>query len=212
MQKGTLRRFLVMCFGILIMGLGVCLFKISLMGNDPSTALAIAVADRIGLDFSILVIVINSIYFIAEIFLGRKYIGAGTFVNWFFVGPLASFYEKLLRGVWNVPEGFVPRLVIMVAGVLILSLSASLYQTADLGIAPYDSLSIIMRDRLPLPYFWCRIITDATCAAVCWLLGGIVGLGTLVCALGLGPFIHFFNKHISEKLCSYPEKGEKTPV
>ena len=86
-----------MCFGILIMGLGVCLFKISLMGNDPSTALAIAVADRIGLDFSILVIVINTLYFIAEIFLGRKYIGAGTFVNWFFVGPLASFYEKLLR-------------------------------------------------------------------------------------------------------------------
>ena len=33
-----------------------------------------------------------------------------------------------------------------------------------------------------------------------------------VCALGLGPFIHFFNKHISEKLCGYPEKGEKTPV
>ena len=125
---------------------------------------------------------------------------------------VAEDYEKLLRGVWNVPEGFVPRLVIMVAGVLILSLSASLYQTADLGIAPYDSLSIIMRDRLPLPYFWCRIITDATCAAVCWLLGGIVGLGTLVCALGLGPFIHFFNKHISEKLCGYPEKGEKTPV
>lgn len=164
MQKGTLRRFLVMCFGILIMGLGVCLFKISLMGNDPSTALAIAVADRIGLDFSILVIVINSLYFVAEIFLGRKYIGAGTFVNWFFVGPLASFYEKLLRGVWNVPEGFVPRLVIMVAGVLILSLSASLYQTADLGIAPYDYLSIGLRDYTPCPYFGCRIFTDALSA------------------------------------------------
>lgn len=203
MQKGTLRRFLVMCFGILIMGLGVCLFKISLMGNDPSTALAIAVADRIGLDFSILVIVINSIYFIAEIFLGRKYIGAGTFVNWFFVGPLASFYEKLLRGVWNVPEGFVPRLVIMVAGVLILSLSASLYQTADLGIAPYDYLSLGLRDYTPCPYFGYRIFTDALSALLCWLLGGLVGLGTLICAFCLGPFIQFFDRTFSQKVLQY---------
>lgn len=203
MQKGTLRRFLVMCFGILIMGLGVCLFKISLMGNDPSTALAIAVADRIGLDFSILVIVINTLYFIAEIFLGRKYIGAGTFVNWFFVGPLASFYEKLLRGVWNVPEGFVPRLVIMVAGVLILSLSASLYQTADLGIAPYDYLSLGLRDYTPCPYFGCRIFTDALSALLCWLLGGLVGLGTLICAFCLGPFIQFFDRTFSQKVLQY---------
>ena len=203
MQKGTLRRFLVMCFGILIMGLGVCLFKISLMGNDPSTALAIAVADRIGLDFSILVIVINTLYFIAEIFLGRKYIGAGTFVNWFFVGPLASFYEKLLRGVWNVPEGFVPRLVIMVAGVLILSLSASLYQTADLGIAPYDYLSLGLRDYTPCPYFGCRIFTDALSALLCWLLGGLVGLGTLICAFCLGPFIQFFDRTFSQKVRQY---------
>ena len=66
----------------------------------------------------------------------------------------------------------------MAAGVLVLSLSASLYQTADLGIAPYDALSIIMADRLPLPYFWCRILTDSLCTVAAFLLGGKVR-GTL---------------------------------
>ena len=58
-----------------------------------------------------------------------------------------------------------------------------------------------MSKRLPIPYFWCRIMTDSLCAIIAWLLGGIIGLGTLVCALGLGPFIAFFSKTIAEPLC-----------
>ena len=42
------------------------------------------------------------------------------------------------------------------------------------------------------------------------LLGGIVGWGTLACALCLGPFVHFFNKHISEPFCQVP-KNEPEP-
>ena len=41
---------------------------------------------------------------------------------------------------------------------------ASLYQTADLGLAPYDYLSLGLRDYTPCPYFGCRIFTDALSA------------------------------------------------
>lgn len=142
-----------MCFGIVVMGLGISLFKISLMGNDPSSAMVMALGEKLGIDFSIMLIIMNSLFFLVEILLGRKYIGIGTFVNWFCVGILASFYTGLITSFWIVPDGFLPRLLLMGGGVLVLSLSASLYQTADLGISPYDSLSIIMRDRLPVPYF-----------------------------------------------------------
>ena len=195
------RRVAVMVLGILIMGMGVALFKLSLMGNDPNSAMVMAAADRIGMDFSVVLILENSLVFIVELMLGRKYIGLGTFVNWFGVGPLTTLYLRFIHAHWLVPQSVPARLLLMAAGVLVLSLSASLYQTADLGIAPYDALSIIMADRLPLPYFWCRILTDSLCTVAAFLLGGIVGLGTLVCALGLGPFIAFFNRHVSQKLC-----------
>ena len=195
------RRVAVMGLGILIMGMGVALFKLSLMGNDPNSAMVMAAADQIGMDFSVVLILENSLVFIVELLLGRKYIGLGTFVNWFGVGPLTSFYLRFIHAHWQVPQSFPARLLLMAAGVLVLSLSASLYQTADLGIAPYDALSIIMADRLPLKYFWCRILTDSLCTVAAFLLGGIVGLGTLVCALGLGPFIAFFNRHVSQTLC-----------
>jgi uncharacterized membrane protein YczE len=41
---------------------------------------------------------------------------------------------------------------------------------------------------------------DACCALICFLAGGIVGIGTLVSAFGFGPFIQFFNKTVSEKI------------
>ena len=89
------------------------------------------------------------------------------------------------------------------SAVLVTALGASLYQTADLGIAPYDYLSLGLRDYTPCPYFGCRIFTDALSALLCWLLGGLVGLGTLICAFCLGPFIQFFDRTFSQKVLQY---------
>ena len=94
------------------------------------------------------------------------------------------------------------------AAVLVTALGASLYQTADLGIAPYDYLSLGLRDYTPCPYFGCRIFTDALSALLCWLLGGLVGLGTLICAFCLGPFIQFFDGHFAQKVLKYKQEKE----
>ena len=90
----------------------------------------------------------------------------------------------------------------------VTALGASLYQTADLGIAPYDYLSLGLRDYTPVPYFGCRVFTDALCALLCWLLGGLVGIGTLICAFCLGPFIQFFNGLVSERVLHYKPGGQ----
>ncbi len=204
----TLRRVLVMLLGIVLLSIGVALFDFSRMGNDPSTSVVIALGDQTGLGLSRTMLLCNSVYFIVEILLARGMIGLGTFVNWTCIGPIA---EVLLARVYRVPwlcEGdvsFPVRLGIMLLGVLILSLGASMYQTADTGIAPYDALSIILsRRQSKIPYFWCRIATDSICAIAAALLGGVIGIGTLICALGLGPFITFFDRLISRKLCGLP--------
>ena len=66
-----------------------------------------------------------------------------------------------------------------------------------------DALALELRDHTPVPYFGCRVFTDAVCALACWMLGGLVGLGTLICAFCLGPVIQFFNGHFSEKVLRY---------
>ena len=75
---------------------------------------------------------------------------------------------------------------------------------ADEGVAPYDSLSLIMTERWPkIPYFWHRMSNDVLCALICYLTGGVIGIGTLVTAFGLGPVIHFFNRHFTGKLLAW---------
>ena len=201
MKQIPFRRLAVMILSIPVMGLGVALFRLSLMGNDPSTAFAIAVSDNLRVDMSLGIILMNSLYFVAELLLGRHMIGVGTFFNWFGVGPAASLWLRLLTGVFTFPEDFAGRLLVMIPGVLVLSFSAAMIQVADTGIGTYDSLSLIMAERLPIRYFWCRMITDAVCTALAFLLGGIIGLGTLACALGLGPFINFFSKYAAAPMC-----------
>ncbi len=199
------RRIMVMITGIVIMGIGVCLFRLSLMGNDPSSAMVMAIGSRIGMPFSLLLIITNSLWFILEICLGRSLIGPGTFFNWFCVGIFTDVWTEVITAAFAVPNNFPGRFILMLLGVLVLSLAAAMYQTADLGIAPYDAISLIMAERLPLPYFWCRIITDSVCALIAYISGGIVGLGTLFCALGLGPFINFFTNTIARRLCGYEQ-------
>lgn len=189
-----------MVLGIVLLGLGVSLFKFSLLGNDPSSAMVMAIGDTIHMGFAPTLLAANCIWFIGEIIWGRKYIGLGTFVNWFGVGYASTFFTMLLNNGLTAPANLGHKLLIMVIGVLVLCLACSLYQTADLGIAPYDSLSLIMAERMPLKYFWCRIITDSVGFALCLAFGGIIGIGTLVCALGLGPIIHFFNRTVSRRV------------
>ena len=99
------------------------------------------------------------------------------------------------------------RFIFMVAGVIVLSFAASLYQTADLGISPYDSIAIIISNKFKIKFFWARIITDSICVIISFALGGItlgiLGIGSFICALGMGPIVHFFHTKVSRKLCGY---------
>ena len=201
LQKDHLsRRIGIMLLGIAVLGVGVGLFKFALMGNDPSTALVIAIGGRIGIDFSLVLIGMNTLWFLAEAAFGRELIGPGTFVNWFCVGPIASFFERSLTNALGAPGHWAVQCGVLAIGVLVLGLACALYQTADVGIAPYDALSILLARKTRQTYFLCRIFTDSLCVLIAWLLGGLIGLGTLVCALGLGPFIAFFTRHAAVKL------------
>ena len=191
---------MVMILGIVILGLGVCLFKLSCMGNDPHSAMVMAIGNRFGISFSVLLIGVNTFWFLFELAFGRSKIGIGTFFNWIFVGVFVDMWTGLITGWVTIPDTFAAKMLIMLIGIFVLSFACAMYQTADLGIAPYDAISLIMDERLPMPYFWCRIITDSVCTLLAVVFGGIVGLGTLFCAFGLGPFISFFSKRVVKRM------------
>lgn len=189
-----------MFVGNLILAVGVCILKWSHTGNDPYTGMNMALGEVIGVSYGTFLILINCFVFLVEIFWGRKFIGPGTLVNWFLLGPIVDFLYPWIIGTFGSADLLWQRLVLAVVGVIVISFACSVYQTSDAGISPYDSLAIIGEERLGIPYFWCRIVCDGICALVCFLAGGVVGIGMLFCAFGLGPIIAFFNKYFSGRI------------
>ena len=208
-QTPSARRILGMVVGVIIIGLGIALFKQSHLGNDSISALNMRLAELLGISLGAMNIGINVLFFVVEFWFGRKYIGLGTFVNGLGMGYIVTAFYDPIAAAFGPAEalGLPVQLLWVALAVPVTALGASLYQTADLGIAPYDYLSLGLRDYTPVPYFGCRVFTDALCALLCWLLGGLVGLVTLLCAFCLGPFIQFFDGRFSRKVLQYqPDK------
>ena len=199
-QRLSARRVLGMIVGIVIIGLGIALFKQSHLGNDSISALNMRLAELLGVSLGLVNLCVNILFFLLEIAFGRKYIGLGTFINGIFMGYIITAFYDPIAALCGPAGSLAGQLIWMALAVPVTALGVALYQTADLGIAPYDYLSLGLRDHTPVPYFGCRVFTDALCALLCWLLGGLVGLGTLVCAFCLGPFVQFFSRTVAEKV------------
>ena len=202
-QKISLRRILGMIAGVVVIGVGIAVFKFSHLGNDSISALNLRIAELSGLSFSIENVLMNLCLFVPQLIWGRRYIGLGTIINSFCIGFIVTFTGEVMTAAFGTANTLPVQLFWVAVGVLVVAFGCSLYQTADLGVAPYDALSLMMADRLPVPYFGCRVFTDALCAVIAFVLGGLIGLGTLICAFGLGPFVQFFTKHFSEKVLQY---------
>lgn len=199
MEKGKLtgRKVIAMILGILIMSAGVAIFKESGLGNDPQNSTLMRISDLTGISFGNMVVGMSGLYFILELACGRKYIGIGTFVNWLGCGYVITWFYGLLQHFFGTPADLGQQLLWVIPGVLVMGLGVSLYQTANLGIAPYDYLALFLQDHSKFPYLVCRVATDGFFAVVCACIGGLLGLGTIICALCLGPFVAFFDRHIS---------------
>lgn len=200
MKNDFINKVLIACIGNIFIGAGIGFLNVSLMGVDCYSAFVLALGKKMGMTFAGMLFACNVVCFILEFIWGRKYIGAGTFINLICVGNIATVTGNLISRVVAVDEAMVTMIIAMVVGVLALSFGISLYQQTDMGVAPYDSLSLILEEKFSISYFWCRIITDALCAVGAFLLGGLLGVGTLVCAFGLGPIIQFFDNTVSKKL------------
>ena len=195
------RRTVMVLLAQVIMGFAVALLKLVTLGTDPYAAMMLALTDKTPLNYGTFLVVANCVIFLGEIKFGKKYIGLGTLANWFLLGYMVMFWSWVFGLI--VPEtltAMTVRLPLCIIGIIILGFSLSLYQSADIGSSPYDSIPLMMRDHLHLPFFISRVILDAIAVVICLAADGLVGLGTLLIVIGLGPVAGWFNTHFSEKL------------
>ncbi len=198
--KYGMRKIIMMLVSVLLMGFGVSVFSLSDLGVDPFTAMNMAVSSKLHIGFGFYQMLVNTALLVVVAFCSKKLINLGTIFNMIGVGYVCEFFTGIYDRFIPAPEALPVKLLLMVTGVLLLSLAASLYFTASLGVAPYDAMGFVLNEKSKLQYKWCRVITDVICTAVAFAFSGPVGAGTVVTAFCMGPIVSFFNKNVSEKL------------
>ncbi|MBQ2284454.1 MAG: membrane protein [Clostridia bacterium] len=199
-QKDGAKRMAIMFMSILLMGFAVSVFSYSGMGVDPFTALNMSISAKLGISFGFLQMCVNGVVLVLVALTADRLINVGTIVNMVGVGYVCEFFTSIYNQFLPQENPFAVRLVLMALGVFLLSLSASLYFNCNVGVSPYDALGFVMEEKTKLKYRWCRVVTDLICTGVAFLLGGPIGIGTVVTAFFMGPVISFCDNSISKKV------------
>lgn len=194
------KRILMALLGVMFSGVCVGILQKSSLGADPFTCFVTAFANLAHSTYSQLYVVVTGALLIGVFFVERHYIGIATIFNLFGVGMMADLTRNLLNRM--IPEpGMAVRVLLLIAGVIFSSLAASLYFTADLGVSAYDAVSLIAANKYKLCAFRiCRITTDLLCVITGFICAVVIGVGTVITALFMGPIIQWFNTHLSEPL------------
>ena len=198
------RRIFFILLAHVILGLAVNLLRIALFGNDPFSCMQLGFSKFFNVSYGTCVIIFNLIAIVPIFLIDRSYIQIGTLINMFMFGPIVDALYVVMAMIY--PDlGYISlaaRSACLILGVLVCCYGASMYMVTNLGMGPYDAIGWIVEKltNKKVPFKFARMGLDATATVVGFIFGSIVGLGTLIMALGTGPLIVFFTDNINRKL------------
>lgn len=189
-------RLIISAAGLMFCGIGVGIFLYSGLGVDPASVLELGLSKVFHLSYGTMTAILNVIILMIVFIVDKSYINLSSFLAIFLIGYVADFM-KLVLGMVIIGElGLVLRLLMILAGLFIMATGIATYIRADLGVGAIDLVSEIISDKLHITYRIVRITGDITFVVVGFLLGGVVGIGTVVAAFMTGPAVQFMRPFV----------------
>lgn len=186
-QNGLPRRLVQLYSGLLLYGASSAFLVRARLGLDPWDAFHLGVSHHVGWSIGTVVIVVGALVLLGWIPL-RQRPGLGTASNVVLVGLSLDATLRVLPA----PGPLALRLAFVVFGVLLCGLATGLYIGANFGPGPRDGLMTGIARRTGRSIRLTRTGIELTVLLAGFLLGGTVGVGTVIYALAIGPLSQFF--------------------
>jgi uncharacterized membrane protein YczE len=179
------RRVLQLLLGLVLYGVGCALTVEAGLGVDPWTVFAQGLSIHTGIGIGWITNIVGFLVLLLWIPLRQKP-GIGTIANILLVGT------SMQVALWLVPpiSGLAAQIGVLLGGILLVALASGLYIGARFGPGPRDGLMTGLNARLGWPIWACRALVEVSVLAIGWLLGGTVGIGTVLFAALIGPLVH----------------------
>ena len=208
--KETLLRLVILFIGLTIAHLGVTMFLLADLGADPFNVLVQGLyrgLDGISgwafLSHGRVHIAVCFLIIIVLLIVDKSYVKLGTIVCMVFGGPIIDFFSLLLAPLFAMVSSFAAKLLLLALGCVILAYGMTIVIKSQAGTGPNDLVAVVISDKLKKKFSVIRVIVDFSFVAAGWLLGGVFGIGTLVCAFLVGPVAGIFlpiNEKLIEKI------------
>ena len=179
------RRVLQLLIGLVLYGLGCALTIEAGLGVDPWTVFAQGLSILTGVGIGWVTNVVGFLVLLLWIPLKQKP-GIGTIANILLVGT------SMQIALWILPpvSGVVAQFGVLLGGIVTVAVASGLYIGAHFGPGPRDGLMTGMHARIGWPVWLCRGVVEVTVLLAGWVLGGTVGIGTVLFAVLIGPLVH----------------------
>ena len=178
------RRLFQLAVGLALYGITLAMMIRAMLGNAPWDVLHQGMAIHLPISIGTAVVVMSLVVLALWIPL-RELPGLGTVANSFAVGLTAD----VALSVMDAPDAIWGRSLLMVGGIVLNALATALYIGSQLGPGPRDGLMTGLHRRTGVSIRVVRTGIEAFVVAVGWLLGGVVGIGTVLYAVAIGPLV-----------------------
>lgn len=199
-------RVVLLLVGLWIAHLGVTLFLQTNLGSDPFNVFvqglfrAIPWPDWAGMTHGRVHLLVSLLIMVVLLAVDRSYVGIGTVLCMALGGPIIDVYTLWLAPFLNETLPLAVRVPLLAVGCVILAFGMTIVIRSQAGTGPNDLVAVVLSDKSGKPFGPVRIGVDLTFALVGFALGGVVGVGTIICAFLVGPAAQLFFP-VSEKIC-----------
>ena len=200
------RRVIQLLVGLFLYGAGCALTIEAGLGVDPWTVFAEGLSIHTGIGIGWITNIVGFLVLLLWIPLRQKP-GVGTIANILLVGTSIQVV------LWIVPpvSGLALQIAVLLAGILLVAIASGLYIGARFGPGPRDGLMTGMNARLGWPIWVCRGVVEVTVLVIGWMLGGTVGIGTILFAALIGPLVHIALPLLDTRRTAAPEDVASQP-
>jgi uncharacterized membrane protein YczE len=182
----SLKNWICLFAGFGCFGLGIALMVRANLGLGPWDVFHQGLGFRTGITIGTAGVLTGAVILLGWIPLREKP-GFGTVLNVLTIGPVCDLCLLFIPD----GEGLALRWAMLLGGVVLTAIGSALYLPTRLGAGPRDGLMMGLHRRYKLSIRLARTVVELCALGFGWWLGGTVGIGTLVFALGIGPTIQF---------------------
>jgi uncharacterized membrane protein YczE len=183
-------RLLQLNAGLLVVGLGIALMLDAGIGLGPWTVFHQGLSFVTGLSIGRVMQGVGLVVVALSWLLTGTRPGLGTALNMVLVGPWVDLFRTLPLA--RLSPSYLLGGAVFLTGLVLQGMGTGLYISARLGAGPRDGLVLGLARLLPASVRVTRTGLELLVLASGWLMGGQVGLGTVLYALGIGPLMQFF--------------------